>query len=192
MKKPSKITVLSAMLLGTGSLLLAFIPPVSLVLLPARVSASSAPAPTPAPVVTRPVMAVKPPEILVQNNASVLDERRQLALGMIETGNKDQLVGGAGEVSRYQIMPVVWHQFTGSSNYRDPAVSQAVARQLWATLYTQFKRNAHREPTDFDMYVLWNTRYDYYARRGFNPARLGPTIRDRAQRFVNLVEHAEF
>ncbi len=189
MKKPSKITVLSAMLLGTGSLLLAFIPPVSLVLLPAPVSAATAPTPVP---VTRPVMAVKPPETPVQSNAGVLDERRQLALGMIETGNKDQLVGGAGEVSRYQIMPVVWHQFTGSSNYRDPAVSQAVARQLWAALYTQFKRNAHREPTDFDMYVLWNTRSDYYASRGFNPARLGPTIRDRAQRFVNLVEHAEF
>ena len=109
---------------------------------------------------------------------------------MIETGNDDREVGGAGEVSRYQIMPVVWHQFSHSESYRNPAAAQAVARHLWAALYAQFKQQAHREPTDFDMYVLWNTRYGYYARKGFDPARLGPTVRDRAQRFVNLIERA--
>ena len=107
---------------------------------------------------------------------------------MIETGNNDREVGGAGEISRYQIMPAIWHQYTDSRSYRNPDISLDVARQHWSGLYTQFKQQAHREPTDFDMYVLWNTRSDYYASRSFNPARLAPNVRDRAQRFVNLVE----
>jgi len=37
------------------------------------------------------------------------------------------------------------------------------------------------------MYVLWNTRFGHYARKGFEPARLSAVVRDRAHRFVNLV-----
>lgn len=124
------------------------------------------------------------------NNVSELDPCRQFALGMIETGNDDHEIGGAGEVSRYQIMPAIWHQFSDSQSYHNPATSQAVARQLWSKLYSRFKQQAHREPTDFDMYVLWNTRYGYYASKGFNPKRLSAAVRERAQRFVNLIEVA--
>lgn len=106
---------------------------------------------------------------------------------MIETGNRDDEIGGAGEVSRYQIMPSVWRQYSQSQNYRNPNVSLTVAQKHWARLYTAFVKKAHREPTDFDMYVLWNTHYGYYASKGFNPNRLAPTVRDRAQRYVNLV-----
>lgn len=134
------------------------------------------------------LVAAAPAPVPAINDASVLDERRQFALGMIETGNNDREIGGAGEISRFQIMPAIWHQYTESRSYRNPEVSVDVARQLWSTLYSQFKQQAHREPTDFDMYVLWNTRYGYYASRSFNPAKLGRTVRDRAQRFVNLVE----
>jgi hypothetical protein len=38
------------------------------------------------------------------------------------------------------------------------------------------------------MYVLWNTHYGYYASKGFNPNRLAASVRDRAQRYVNLVQ----
>jgi hypothetical protein len=118
---------------------------------------------------------------------AVLDERRQFALGAIETANNDRAVGRAGEVSRYQIMPSVWKRYSGSSYYRDPQVSREVAQQHWSSLYSSFKKQTRREPNDFDMYVLWNTRYGYYASKGFNPARLHPVVRDSAQRFVNLV-----
>jgi hypothetical protein len=37
------------------------------------------------------------------------------------------------------------------------------------------------------MYVLWNTRFGHYARNGFDPTHLSSVIRDRAGRFVNLV-----
>ena len=110
------------------------------------------------------------------------------ALGMIETGNNDSEIGGLGEISRYQIMPSVWRQYSSSRSYRNPATSLDVAQRHWAALYSIFKQQAHREPTDLDMYVLWNTRWGYYANRGFNPNRLNPVVRDRAQRFVNLTQ----
>lgn len=130
--------------------------------------------------------AVSPP--ISQVKVAVLDRPRQYALGMIETGNNDGAVGGAGEVSRYQIMPSVWQQYNPARNYRDPAMSLEVAQQHWTSLYDYFRKKTGREPTDFDMYVLWNTRRGYYATHGFNPARLHSTVRDGAQRFCNLVE----
>ena len=121
-------------------------------------------------------------------SSGVLDRRHQFALGMLETGNDDHEIGGAGEVSRYQIMPAVWRRYSASRSYGNPRVSLAVAQQHWAALHDAFKLQAGREPTDFDMYVLWNTHYGYYAARNFNPARLAPVVRDRAQRYVNLVQ----
>ena len=140
--------------------------------------------PPSAPASTSGTMAAAPP---VPASIALLDRRRQFALGMIETGNRDGEIGQAGEVSRYQIMPSVWKHYSDSSGYRDPEVSLAVARQHWAALCSSFKQQAHREPDDFDMYVLWNTRYGYYASKDFRPARLHPVVRDRAQRFVNLL-----
>jgi short subunit dehydrogenase-like uncharacterized protein len=117
-----------------------------------------------------------------------LDAARSFALGMIETGNEDNAVGRAGEVSRYQIMPSVWRHYTTSAQHQDPEVALEIARQHWAWLYDYFKHETGREPTDFDMYVLWNTRHGYYANRAFNPSQLHPLVRDRAERFTNLVE----
>jgi hypothetical protein len=136
-----------------------------------------------------PVIAAKPvaPAAPAADNPGVLDQKRRSALSMIETGDDDREIGGAGEVSRYQIMPSVWREYSNSQSYQNPEVSLEVARQHWLANYATFKQQARREPTDFDMYVLWNTRYGYYASRGFNPAKLSPAVRDRAQRFVNLV-----
>ena len=120
-------------------------------------------------------------------SSSILDASRLFALGMIETGNDDRGVGRAGEISRYQIHPVVWKAYTASRDYQNPEVSLEVARQHWAALSNYFKEKTARKPSDFDMYVLWNTRYGYYAGKGFDLQRLPGFVRDRAQRFVNLV-----
>jgi hypothetical protein len=162
------------------------------------------PAPTPAPA---PVTAVAPTVVpalpvaapaaskpmvsAVPSSPAVLDLHRRYALGMIETGNNDGEIGGLGEVSRYQIMPSVWRQYSSSRRYQDPGTSLEVAQRHWTALYAGFKQHTHREPTDFDMYVLWNTRYGYYASRGFDPSRLNPVVRDRAQRFVNLTQREQ-
>jgi hypothetical protein len=134
---------------------------------------------------------VEPVGAPTTRSTAELNTRQRFALGMIETANNDAEIGGAGEVSRYQIMPSVWKHYSHSQSYRNPDISVEVAQQHWSVLYATFIKQAHRVPTDFDMYVLWNTRYGYYANKGFNPARLHPVVRDRAQRFTNLVERGE-
>jgi len=129
---------------------------------------------------------VKAPES-VPAAAPILDEKHLFALGMIETGNNDREVGGLGEVSRYQIHPVVWKNYSKSSEYWNPEISLQVARAHWAYLSGYFKDKAGREPSDFDMYVLWNTRFGYYAKRGFSAGEISPVVQNRARRFVNLV-----
>lgn len=176
MKNQIKFSVILAGLLGTAAGLPGW--------LNTTVMAADQVNPVLAPVAAAPA-SVAPASLA---NPGVLDARRQFALSMIETGNDDNEIGGAGEISRYQIMPTVWRHYSQSRRYRDPEVSLEVAQRHWATLYAEFKKQAHREPTDFDMYVLWNTHYGYYAKRGFAPARLQATVRDRAERFVNLVE----
>jgi len=115
------------------------------------------------------------------------EDKLFFALGMIESGNDDRGVGRAGEVSRYQIHPAVWRNYSESREYQNPGVSLQVARQHWNYLATYFRNKTGREPAPFDMYVLWNTRFGYYARKEFDPARLSAVVRERAQRFVNLV-----
>ena len=118
---------------------------------------------------------------------SNFDDRLFFALGMIESGNDDLGIGSAGEVSRYQIHPSVWKNYCGSRDYQNPEVSLQVARRHWNYLTRYFRDKTRRAPTSFDMYVLWNTRFGHYARKGFDPDRLAPVVRGRAQRFVNLV-----
>ncbi len=174
MKKKFGLSLVAPAMLGASVALLAILNACSVI-------------PQPKPQSSPPVAAVIHSRQATPPNPILLDKRRQFALGMIETGNDDREIGGLGEISRYQIMPSVWRHYSSSLRYHDPETSLEVARRHWLSLYTQFKQHARREPSDFDMYVLWNTRYTYYASRGFQPARLGPTVRDRAQRFVNLV-----
>lgn len=108
------------------------------------------------------------------------------AISMIETGDNDRLIGGAGEVSRYQIKPAIWELYSDSRAYQNPRLSARVAEQYLATLESAFQRRTGRAPTDFDSYVLWNGGITYYAKRGFSPARVSPIVRDRAQRYANL------
>jgi hypothetical protein len=66
-----------------------------------------------------------------------------------------------------------------------------VARQHWNYLAEYFKSKSGRCPTDFDMYVLWNTRFGYYEHKSFSRQRISPVVEERAQRFVNLVNRRE-
>lgn len=116
-----------------------------------------------------------------------LDNRHLFALGMIETGNNDRVIGSAGEVSRYQLSPSVWKSYSRSANYQNPDISLQVARLHWNYLAAYFKEKTGRTPGDYDMYVLWNTRYGYYEHNGFSPRHISHVVQDRARRFVNLV-----
>ena len=108
------------------------------------------------------------------------------ALSLIESGNNDAAVGLLGEVSRYQIKPRIWREYTASRSWRDARVSSQVAENYLKSLEETFVKRAGRAPTDFDLYVLWNAGPAYYAKIGFSPARVHPVVRERAQRYVNL------
>ncbi len=108
------------------------------------------------------------------------------ALSLIESGNNDAAVGSLGEVSRYQIRPYIWREYSASRSWRDSRVSAQVAENHLKSLEETFVKRAGRAPTDFDSYVLWNAGAAYYAKVGFSPARVHPVIRERAQRYVNL------
>ena len=199
MRRPIKLSAAITLILGTGLAVLAFLTAwvgTQAWASPQALSASSSePNPT-SPSLAKPASPTVPdgsvPKVMpTAEKPCLLDDRRRFALGMIETGNDDQEVGGMGEVSRFQIMPSVWRQYSASRRYHDPETSTEVARQHWNALRDSFRQQTHREPTDFDMYVLWNTRHGYYARHGFKPNRLDPAVRDRAERFVNLIQRGE-
>ena len=108
------------------------------------------------------------------------------ALSLIESGNNDAAVGGAGEVSRYQILPKVWRGYTRSRDYRNSWLAGDVARRHLVVLEQSFLNHTGRKPADFDLYVLWNAGLEYYRRHDFSPSRVHRIIRDRAARFANL------
>ena len=108
------------------------------------------------------------------------------AISMIESGDNDDAVGRAGEVSRYQIRPQVWRLFSQSSEYNNSRVAASVARQHLDWLAKFFLERTGRTAEDFDLYVMWNAGPTYYSNIGFARDRVRPFIRNRAQRYVNL------
>ena len=66
------------------------------------------------------------------------------ALSMIETADNDKTIGSAGEMSRYQIMPRTWKQYTQSEDYQNPAVSGWVAARHVQWLDTTFRAKTGR------------------------------------------------
>ena len=110
---------------------------------------------------------------------------------MIESGNNDRAIGRDGEVSRYQILPRVWRQYSRSSTYTDPRQAAVIAQKHLHFLDAAFRKKAGRDPTDFDRYVMWNAGLHYYQRAEFNPARVARVVRERAQRYVNLREQGD-
>jgi hypothetical protein len=108
------------------------------------------------------------------------------AISMIETADRDWVVGAAGERSRYQIMPKIWNTYTSSREYRNPQLARAVAERHLASLEETFFKATGREASDFDRYVLWNGGPTYYAKINYDAKRVHRVIRERAERYVNL------
>ena len=96
---------------------------------------------------------------------------------MIESGNNDHAVGAVGEVSRFQIRPELWP----GGNPQNPQVALTVAQKTMQSRVNHFLRRHNRQPTDFEFYVLWNAPWQ----AGHHPSA---TVKERAQRFVNLVQ----
>ena len=114
------------------------------------------------------------------------------ALAMIETGasspvagDPDHVIGGSGEVSRFQIMPGVWKASTKSRNHTNPEVAWTVTRRILADRVGSFEKATGRPPEPIEVYLLWN-KPGHFEGVGYRLERVSLIYRDRAQRFQNL------
>lgn len=116
------------------------------------------------------------------------------ALAEFETGTTqpthcegDDLVGGRKEISRFQILPVVWQQYSSSDNHRDPDTAWSVAEQILNEREQTFRRATGREWDAVDIYLMWNAP-GAYRRAEWDRTKLSRVLLERAQRFANLME----
>jgi len=105
---------------------------------------------------------------------------RLTALSMLETGNDDRMVGKAGEISRYQVRKSEWSSVTTSRAYRDPNVAKQVTLKLLDQRVEKFVGLYKRNPTDFEVYALWNAPTQALT------GRISRTVAERSRRFANL------
>src|ERR1700759_5827973 len=75
---------------------------------------------------------------------------RLSALSMLETGNDDQAIGSAGEISRFQVKKAEWRSVTNSANYCDSETATKVMVQLMEKRIHAFHEHFGRSPSDFE------------------------------------------
>jgi hypothetical protein len=119
------------------------------------------------------------------------------ALSEIESGDNDNAIGQAGEISRYQIMPEIFAQYFFvvkpspgvtairlTAAARNPFTAGNIARSIMRDRCNAFAARYHRPPSDFEFYILW-ARPSRLIGQGCEP-RLEATVMERARRFANL------
>ncbi len=119
------------------------------------------------------------------NWLSIITAIHLAALSQIESADRDTAIGRNGEVSRYQIMPKIWHaelkaRTSPVTNPANPKLSLIVAFGIWDRRAEAFRLKHQRKPSLQELYLLWH-----------RPARVlkpKPRELERAQRFANVVE----
>jgi hypothetical protein len=113
------------------------------------------------------------------------------ALGQIESGDNDRAVGAKGEITRYQMLPLVWHVYRrGPKDPQNPAHAVVVAESVLRTRVGDFRWRTEREPSHQEVYALWNAP-GAFAHSGYRLASLRPVVRERCERYANLVARLE-
>ena len=115
------------------------------------------------------------------------------ALAEFETGaikptasQADRKVGSRNEISRFQILPVVWRQYSSSRDYHNPETAWNVTAKILTERGEAFRQATGRDWDYVDIYVMWNAP-GQYRRVNWNRAKLSPAVMERAQRFSNLM-----
>jgi|SRR6266404_7107939 len=112
------------------------------------------------------------------------------SLGMMESGNDDNAVGSAGEISRYQIKKKIWRMYSSSSRFWDMNEAWNIAEKVLATRIDKYQRRTGHQPAAFDLYVLWNAPGQFQS-VGFEQRRISHVVAERARRFANLVSQPD-
>jgi hypothetical protein len=96
-------------------------------------------------------------------------------------------VGGRNEISRFQILPAIWRQYSSSRNYHDPEIAWNVAAKILQERENWFRIATGRQWDYVDLYVMWNAP-GLYRRANWNRDRVSTAVLERAQRFANLMQ----
>jgi len=114
------------------------------------------------------------------------------ALGHFESGATtptrsaaDSKVGSRREVSRYQILPQVWRQYSKSPQYQNPDVAWTVAEKVLTERHAWFTKATGREWDAVDLYIMWNAPA-VYEKAKWDRRKVSRVVLQRAQRFSNL------
>lgn len=117
------------------------------------------------------------------------------ALAQLETGLDDKALGKKGEVSRYQMLPSTWKEQDifplDKDFFQESNAASQVAEKHIVKLTNWFKKNTGRNPSPQDLYVMWNTGYTYYLKKGFVFSNVNMKVKERANRYYNLYVKAQ-
>jgi hypothetical protein len=116
------------------------------------------------------------------------------ALAEIETGAvqatmcaADRRIGSRREISRFQILPNVWHQYSRSRLYQDPETAWSVAARILEDRARDFRTATGRDWDAVDLYIMWNAP-GQYRRAKWDRSKVSRVVMERASRFANLME----
>lgn len=130
--------------------------------------------------------------ILSASSSCVLAMNRFEALSQIESHDNDRAIGRHQEVSRYQIMPSFWEaaqaHFRGVTDPSptNPKAATAVAGWIMQARCRTFAERYHRDPSDFEYYILWHRPACLIGRAGAR--HLTRMERERGLRYANLCQ----
>ena len=116
------------------------------------------------------------------------------ALAEFETGATkstrcaaDLSIGKRKEVSRFQILPYVWRQYSASRDYSDPETAWNVAVRILNEREQVFRQATQRDWDYTDIYLMWNAPGEY-RRANWDRTNVSRPVLERAARFANLME----
>ena len=107
-----------------------------------------------------------------------------------EASAADRVRGGAGEISRFQILPEVWRAYSKSKDYTNPKVAWTVAQRILDDRISDFQKATGRPPKPVELYLLWN-KPGHFAAKGYSVRKVASHYRLKAERFENLFRHFE-
>ena len=134
---------------------------------------------------------------LAMINAAPLPLGTRETLAEFETGAKratrcagDYAVGSAKEISRFQILPSVWREYSDAPNYHNPNAAWIVTRKILLDREADFRRATGRQWDVVDLYLMWNAP-GVYRRSGWDRSKVSRIVLERAQRFESLMQERQ-
>lgn len=117
------------------------------------------------------------------------------SIAAVESGNNDMAIGKAGEISRYQISPVVWEKHHKTFDpYRKGPSNLQVASQIAAAHVATIRSSIHPkiQQDEFDeifwVAACWNSGIAGATKAKWNKARLPRHVQDYAERVLNIYQ----